>query len=285
MKIGLVGLEGLAKRLEKQLIDEGIDAKFIDSTENIFSELKKIDILHVVYNPSLKYTIIAKLLGKKVVRYWVGSDVLKVISSKKTMLKAKFLNFFTDKHLATSEILVKELKSIGIDAEWLPIVPENLTPSIEPFPDKFTVLSYLPDDRRAFYGSKIIYKLAEEFPNIRFLVVAGTAEKQKKMQNIEYLGWQEDMELIYRQSTVLIRMTEHDGLSKMVLEALAHGRQVIRSYEFPYCYYARDYAEVKSALLKIMENPVLNYEGAKYVQDNFNAKKWIAKLINIYNNL
>lgn len=285
MKIGFVGVEGQAKTLEKQLINEEVNAKFIDSTKNIFFELKKIDVLHVIFYPKLKYTIIAKLLGKKVVRHWIGTDVLNVISSKKSMLKAKFLNFFTDKHLTSSKILVNELKSTGIDTEWLPIVPEILTPPIVPFPDIFTVLSQMPDDRHEFYGSNIIYKLADEFPNVRFLVVLGTAEKQKKMRNIEYLGRQENMEPIYQQSTVLIRMTKHDGISKMVLEALARGRQVIWSYKLPHCYYARNYAEVKKALLKIREKPVLNYEGAKYVQDTFNPKKWINKLINIYNNL
>jgi hypothetical protein len=290
MRVGIIGSPYHSKLLAEQLNKNGIYTALINfRVVDIISKLRKVDILHIIYGSvGLKWVpilILTKLWGKKVICHWIGTDVLNVISNKRYKLQARVMDLFINLHLAGSETLVKELKSIGLWALWMPLIPKNITISFQPFPAKFTIISYLPDDRHEFYGSNILYRLAQEFPDMRFLVVGGTGKGQKNMPNIEYLGWQEDMESLYAQTTVLLRVPQHDGLSLMLLEALAHGRQVIYSNRFPHCYHARIYDEVKNALLQIKENPTLNYKGVDYVKETFDQEKTIQKLIQIYDSL
>ena len=77
------------------------------------------------------------------------------------------------------------------------------------------------------------------------------------------------MNKVYENTTVLLRIVEHDGQSLMVREALARGRQVIWSEPFPHCHYAKDFAAAKAALSSIIRNPVINYSGVSYVQEAF----------------
>ncbi|MBA7620195.1 hypothetical protein ES703_27540 [subsurface metagenome] len=115
--------------------------------------------------------------------------------------------------------------------------------------------------------------------------VSGAGKGQKNLSNVKYLGWQDDMEPIYKQTTVLLRVPKHDGLSLMVLEALARGRQVIWTNKFPFCYYVHSYVDVKNALLQIKEHQVLNYRGARYVIETLNEETIITRLIEIYKSL
>lgn len=290
MRIGIVGSPYHSKLLAEQLNKNGVYTILINfRVIDIISELRNIDVLHIIYGSVglmwVPVLILTKLSGKKTICHWIGTDVLNVISNKRYKLQARVMDPFIDIHFAGSETLVEELKSIGLRASWMPIIPKNIDVSFQPFPAKFTILSYLPDKRHEFYGSNTIYRLAKEFLDIRFLIVGGTGEGQENLSNVEYLGWQEDMELVYTQTTVLLRVPQHDGLSLMVLEALAHGRQVIYSNKFPHCYYAQNYDEVKKDLLRIKENQTLNYKGSEYVKKEFNTDKTTQKLIQIYNTL
>ena len=290
MRIGLLGSAYHYNILNYQLKKSGINSIIIKfSFESIISELRRVDIIHIIWGRlEIKWIpklIIAKLMRKKIICHWIGTDVMDSISKKRFKRLAKLSNIFIDLQLAVSEKLVEEISSIGIKAVCIPLIPKNSSISSKPLPDKFTVLSYLPDAKHEFYGSAIIYKLAQEFPDINFLVVEGTGKGQMKLENIKYLGWQKDMESIYSKSTILVRVPDHDGLPLMVLESLLHSRHVIFSYSMPYCYHAKSYNQVKNALLDIRRNPTLNYKGAKYIDKTFNRKRIMKKLIKNYKSL
>ena len=67
------------------------------------------------------------------------------------------------------------------------------------------------------------------------------------------VGWVTNMDKIYDQTSILLRMPEHDGLSGMIFDALAKGRYVIRSVKFPGCYYAENYEDVKKHVNAILK--------------------------------
>ena len=158
-------------------------------------------------------------------------------------------------------------------------------------PEKFAVLAKVADDR--LYGGDILLKLAKDLPNVTFLVVPGEdvqpswlLSRMEKMTNLVYLGWRDDMLEVYKQSAVLLRLTRHDGLSYMVVESLALGRQVVWSHNYlPYCHHVKSYDQIKEAILQIQRNPQLNIEGAEYVRKNFNARNAIQELVKIYNGI
>ena len=288
MRIGVTGDSSHSQLLVDLLKKKEIDAIKINLNYfDIISNLRNIDIFHLVYcldkvgTPSI---IFSKLLGKKAICHWVGTDVLLAISKKRYKYLIKSINSFVDMHLAGSETLIEELKNIGIEASLMPLIPKTINVFVKPFPKKFRVLSYIPDERADFYGEPIIDKLAKEFPKVEFLIVGGKGAKEKKPSNIKYLGWK-NMASIYPKVNVLLRVPKHDGLSLMVLEALAYGRQVIYSNKFPYCHYCKNYKEIKETLKSIIKNPLVNYEGINYVRKNYNSDKIIQKLITIYKKL
>ena len=251
---------------------------------NFYKKLNKVSIFHgITLSRNYKLYFLAKLMGVKTIHHWMGSDVQYALTSKDGYRRAKFTNLFIDLHLASSPDLVKELKTIGIKAHFVPVVPLFETPIVKPIPEKFTILAYLPDNRHRFYGSEYIHKLADDFPNIEFNIIAGEGGQYSFKNNVHYLGYQNEMSDIYSNSNVLIRMVEHDGFSLCVQEALAHGRHVIYSYKSDYCNFASKYSEVKGHIESLISNPSINMEGHNFIKREFNPQK-ISKTVEYFYN-
>jgi predicted ArsR family transcriptional regulator len=64
-------------------------------------------------------------------------------------------------------------------------------------------------------------------------------------------------------------MPRHDGLSAMVLEAMAHGRYVIYNHNCPFTSFAWDFDSARKGLEEILNKQAPNSEGADYVKKNF----------------
>jgi glycosyltransferase involved in cell wall biosynthesis len=72
-------------------------------------------------------------------------------------------------------------------------------------------------------------------PHIEFDVVAGQGSwTSAPLNNLHFHGWQTDMERFYRNTCVVVRLAEHDGVSTMVEEGLRFARHVLYSYPFPH---------------------------------------------------
>jgi hypothetical protein len=181
-----------------------------------------------------KFLRAARALGKeKIVILWCGSDVL---FAKDELRRGLMDPWVRERiHWAVSPWLAEEVRSLGINCEY---VQASFVPPVspDPLPENFSVLVYAPAARKAdLYGLDLILQVAKRLPNIAFNLV-GLQEKSLSdaPRNLRVYG-QVDLDRFYRQSTVLWRPVRHDGLSFMVLEALAHGRHVLYSYPFPGC--------------------------------------------------
>ncbi len=84
---------------------------------------------------------------------------------------------------------------------------------------------------------------------------------------------------------MLIRLPEHDSLSAMVLEALARGRYVIYSEEFPFTETAGNFDEARDALARLLANRQPNYSGAEYVRRNYSLDEQAERLREIHAHL
>jgi len=252
-------------------------------------KLKTFRVIHFIYSPTIKVRSLflfpfLKILGKKIIVHWVGSDVLGLLTRRKMRVLNRFTKNFVDEHLACSSWLYKELASMGVESKVVPLVP-HLKPNVLPLPDEYALLAYLPEKRYDFYGGKIVERLADEFLTVKFLIVGNDGSNRKRRSNIEYLGYipHKEMPQIYRKVRGLIRMPLHDGMSMMVLESLLHGRYVIYSRKFPYCFHACNFEEAKRYVSEIMKMSQPNYDGAKFVQ-RFISKS-VERLLAIYRRL
>lgn len=223
----------------------------------------------------------ARLLGCVVVRWWVGSDVMFCRESERKIRAAKALNEAVDLNIAVSPHLVTELEEIEIYADYLPS-PCNLTtlesepPSVLPS----AILAYLPTERRAFYGEKVLVAAIEANPQLTFIVVNDESHSLEHYPNVESLGWVEDMESVWSRVGLLLRVTEHDGMPRMVLEALSRGRYVIYSEVFGACWYGRSAEEVLRHLdhFKSLTEP--NHDGPEIVKSIAGdaASRYVSKM-------
>jgi hypothetical protein len=175
---------------------------------------------------------LALFLKKKIIFHWVGSDILDMKAWRN--LGRLFSPLLVNRvvHWAEVSWTAAELKELGLTSQVVPLTPAAFPGEIRPLPQKFVVLTYLPAGKADFYGEATIVELARRFPEIVFLAVATnpTDRNPEWPSNLISVGWVDNMAEFYGEVVLMIRLTRHDGLSFMVLEALAHGRHVIWGY-------------------------------------------------------
>lgn len=273
---------------------------FTDTYKNIFGIIKyffyliKCDLLISIKGYITKKNEIefAFLFKKKIIFFWIGSDVLKALDNFK---RGKFSKKYIEKikHFCEIEWIKEELKTTGLDVEILNFVSINI-PEIfiknhkknfvnnylDDIIDKnkeliskiynsnkeFTLLTYINKYRPDFYGLIHILNLANDLlfeKNIK-IIITGINENEAKSflnkkninlisQNIIFKGYIKEMSNEYLNSHVFLRIIEHDGLSTSVLEALSYGKHVVYSYDFPFVYKANNYDDLKNIILKLYE--------------------------------
>lgn len=255
--------------------------------KDLVKRLKQIlssDIIHIIsIKPSgnegriwVLYFFVLKMFGKRVIVHWMGTDVLELGKITGCMLSK------LTRHFSYAPWLSEELKSKYITAQHVPIPPP--LKEVRALPEEFAVLIYLGHKtRNEFYGYSTIKKLIEQFPSAKFCFVGNVSEIADS-PNVTYYGRVDykEMEDIYRRSTVLLRLTKHDGMPFMVLEALSMGRYVIWNKKFPYCYFAEDYTQIFKFLQKTQHLKSLNLAGAEFVRSKYNEKQHVRKLVQIY---
>ena len=171
---------------------------------------------------------VCKALQRRIVKHWIGSDVLR---AREPLVHEQNATGLVE-HWAVAAHLVDELAEAGITASVVPLsVVDTVAATPLPGPP-LTILSYLPTRKFDFYNGATVLSLASRFPDVRFLIVGDDGTGRGASKNVEFLGYQREMDSIYARSHALLRLPRHDGLSYMVLEALNHGRQVIWNLPF-----------------------------------------------------
>lgn len=258
------------------------------STAWLFSKKSKpYSIIYHLGGCSGLFCLLVRLKGKRMVSHWIGTDVMRYHGKIGLM---KRIGIWVHQHLvnlqlADSEIIQEELRSIGIESEVLRLLPEAIIGQVTPLPGKPVVLSYWDDERFGFYGGDIVIGLAKEFPEIKFVIARATGKGLVDIpQNVEFLGMVDNMTELYQNSTCLIRIPEHDGLSAMALEAMANARYVIYNHKLPCTYFAADFNAARKALEEILKQQQPNIEGADYIKKNFSIDYEAARLKKLMEN-
>lgn len=289
----ITGLPYFSQQIAKRLSDLHWKVKVLDLAPVTSKLGKALTLAKELLGADLWYQIggsvgrnriykIAHLLNIPIVVHWVGTDVLTAVRFFKE--NPQFLEVIIRRatHWAGAPWLVEELEEIKIRSQFVPLPLDTVDIALSndppPLPDRFTVLSYLPDDRPQFYGSDYIVQLAREFQDVHFLIV-GTKGKliTDKLPNVQFLGWVDNMYELYAKTTVVIRMTQHDGYGGTVQEALATGRYAIWIYPFPGALQAKDYPSLCDhirRLINLHRKSLLriNKRGRDYMKEHMNPK-------------
>ena len=235
------------------------------------------------------FYIIPKILGKTVILHWIGTDVYRMTMLKKNhklwwKIRVWLLNRL-DKHLVVSHALADELELAGIKADVVPLIPNLKKDYKITFPKKHKIFVYLPEHRVKFYGGDIVFKLAKEFNYIEFLITKHSGKDAPQLSNIKYFSWVDDIETIWNEITIYLRITEHDGLSHTILEALNRGKHVIWSQKFPHCYHATNYEEAKTALQQALQQTTINQAGIDFIEKEYNVEKLTQNFVDLYGSM
>jgi hypothetical protein len=157
---------------------------------------------------------------------------------------------------------------------------------IAPLPETFSVLAYMPGKEKArLYGWDQIVEVAQALRSIEFNVVGlRHGESLEAPPNVRLHGWANDLKPYLQDATVLWRPVQHDGLSFMVLEALAEGRHVLYSYPFAGCIEATTAATAQRELQRLValhdaKTLKLNEAGMLSVANHFSPQKVRADLL------
>jgi glycosyltransferase involved in cell wall biosynthesis len=222
---------------------------------------------------------LARFLRKPIVMHWVGTDCLLAAQDiQKGLASVSLIQYSL--HWVEVPWIADELDAIGISAHVVPLTSTMFPQRTLPLPEIFTVLAYLPESRNEFYGRDLIFLLAQEFPEVKLLIVGSTEDSSwvggnDVPLNISFLGHPDDIGVIYEMSTVLVRITEHDGLSFMVLEAMAHGRYVIWSHALGPVLVSKNFTQLSTEIKKLL---ILHHAGQLNV--NHEGMEWVRKEYN-----
>ena len=227
------------------------------------------------------------ILKKPCLLHWIGSDVLSFTEGKSSSgwRHALFCRFLRRRgdivHLADSPELAEELKQAGIASTVIRLIPDKVKADTMNLPTLPKVLSYWSNDRKDFYNGDTVFQLAAEFPDTPFMILGATGKNISVPSNVQFLGQRDDIENIYRDVSVLIRIPKHDSLGMMVVEMLARGRYVLYNKSFPHCYLVHTFDQIRQALQDALRKTEPNREGAEYVRDHFSPKQEAEKLAKI----
>ena len=240
-RVLITGWPYFATMLSALLTNEAID--FIDGSGirshwRLYAKLFRSDAVYSIGSTvyPTPFARIARLLRKPTVSHWVGTDVLLARADVQAGRAAPWrIHGRNALHWTEVPWIAEEMKEIGVSAEVVPLTSSRFPDVVPPLPrGPLTLLGYICASRADFYGAQTVLQIARELPDVRVLVVSPRDDvwRGPELSNLECLGFQTDMTAIYARVHALLRMTEHDGLSFMAVEAAAHGRYLLWTHPF-----------------------------------------------------
>jgi len=289
--IGVIGSQHFSNNLIQEL-KSCIDIKIVTTNlkdPQLSQKAEDCEIIHYIFSPlvtlgGLRTVKALKKMKKKIIVHWIGTDILNATTKFKSRFIIKRYKGLVDAHLTHSSRMVKELGTIGISCRELPLPNFGLYELQELSPGK-KVLVYLPDSAEDFFGKSIIDKVIDSFPDVHFMILPNSGNSYSDRPNVTCMSWAKEMEKIYLDTRVFIRLPAHDGLPSSVIEALSMGRYVIYSHDFPHCERADSAEEVIMKLPKLLGSSFTNIEGSKYVHSKYDKNKLKSQLIELYRSL
>jgi len=274
-----------------------------------------ITYFHSPANLRILLLPIAKLFGKKTMLQWIGGDVLiathtlrndfydigldshiKIkdsifnslkginyilnnLSYKFSYIYVLYLKLFVDHHVACAEHIVEELKLVNITANYLPLV-NPVTPEILPWPNDLSILTYTgyfdSADTKSYYGWNAILRLANDYRDLKIYAVGRAAPTEDIPKNIEFLSFIKNIKDALVKVKGVVRASYYDGTPRIIIVALATGRYVAYTKDFPNCTKITSYNELKDFIDRLKDINHPNTSGYEYITNEYSIDKTTA---------
>ena len=241
------------------------------------------DLVYLIGGRIERRTLVNALLhvrDRPLVMHWVGTDALLAARAARRGQGARRIAERVA-HWCDALWLVEELAEAGIAASYAPLPIPTLAAATQSLPERFRALLYLPADPfdREVFDVETLLRLPHELPEVAFTVAPSTAEtlSGELPPNLEASGWTDDLDALYGNVSVYVRLTTHDGISVMALEALSRGRYVIWTQPLEGAIRAQGLVEVVAALRDLAERHAAgelgpNEAGARAVRERFDPE-------------
>ena len=184
---------------------------------------------------------------------WMGTDALLAMKRfEENTINRKYIDYST--HFVDSPWQKEEVKSIQLNPKFIRFKYGREIKPLERYPD-IHILSYIAQNKQEFYGIKKIINAAEQFPTIEFRITGMTKCDFKIPDNVKAIGWLDSvgMERELKNAAIFVRMTDHDGFSVSVIEAISIGAEVIWSHNAECVHYVQNTEELNHAIKNTVE--------------------------------
>lgn len=238
MRVLITGLPLFSKRLAEDLqrFDPENEYLFYNTYYSKFDLLKfiwklaKADLVISMNGVTDKSRTLDMVLRfkKKLVLQWMGSDSLYAMERfQNDTIDRRYVDY--SRNFVDSPWLFQELTSIDVQPEVVKFKYfESKKMPVDRY-DELKAVTYISQERQLFYGFEWVIALAEKFSDIQFVVYGASSPLKIAPKNILWKGWQpaEVFTEAIRQAPIFLRLTEHDGYSVSVIEALTFGTEVL----------------------------------------------------------
>jgi hypothetical protein len=219
------------------LRSNGVEAEWTDRVKTPSIRLmRKVDVVYGIYLQTCsRYILAGKLLGKKTIVHFVGSDAYWVVRELSTWRQTywRFVLRHCDLIFYVSPHLEEMIGRCGIILPF-PIATGQFRDArnLQVTPDR-DILYYCPsgEANERIYRLSWITDYAKAHPTEKITIIGNVAHPAAyslELPNVQVIPFVEraQMPSLYRRHKRLIRMTTEDGLPRMVHEALLAGLQV-----------------------------------------------------------
>jgi hypothetical protein len=294
-RIAILGLPYFGKMLARLLEERGWDASFVPHPGRrpggwlrAARQVARADLVYLVATRADRWSpqdVFLRVSRKPVAVHWVGTDVLLAReAAERGQLAASVVR--RPVHLCDAPWLVDELAELGVQAEHLPLpVPGIAEPA--PLPAEFHVLLYLPVDAfdREVFDMDALLHLPAALPGVRFTLIPSPPETLPGPlpPNLRALDWVDDVDALYHDITAMVRLTSHDGMSFMAVEAMSRGRYVLWTHTVPGVTKVEGFDGTLAALTALHEahnagKLDLNREGIGFVRETYDPVRLLDAL-------
>lgn len=268
MKVIIVGLPLFAKRLAADLNEFDSTNHYV-AYDTYYSKWDQMKFLMAL--PFAKVVISMNgvseksgslswvlRLKKKLVFQWMGTDALIAMENfKKGTIYRDYMDYALN--CVDSPWLMEEVSSIGLIPcmKHVKYLRKELVPCSQY--REMRVLTYIAQDRQEFYGLDWVIRLAKANPTISFDVFGMSHSVKSIPVNIHLLGWQAEDEVLsaIKQAPIFLRLTDHDGFSVSVIEALSLGAEVLMRLPSPWTHLV-DESNVEEVFNAVCKKVIVN---------------------------
>jgi hypothetical protein len=295
-RVLVLGLPYFGTRIADALGKAGWEARFLPHPgrspagwARVGAALIRADVLYLVSARVERHSPLDVLLRawrRPVAVHWVGTDVL-IAREQFAAGRLSHRAARRPTHWADAPWLVDELAEMGIEAEFVRLPVHGLAAETLPLPERFKVLLYLPVDAfdREVFDTETILHLPDEFPDVPFILIPSPPETLPPglPPNLDARAWVDDMDALYREISVVVRLVSHDGMPFMALEAFSRGRYVVYPCQLPGATVAAGFEAARAAVAGLLarhEAGTLtpNAAGADWVRREYEPTAVIAEL-------